>query len=475
VAAIVRRGAFLAIDLGSTDLKVGLVAADDGDLLSLERASVPLADAEAWWSALRSLVPAALSSAGLPAGAVAAICVDGHGPTCVPTDEDGRVTGEAIAWSDTRPAALAEDLAATTGLGAWALSILPAATWLEQERPSDAARVRWYLNSWEWLTLRLSGVARRTRSAGQLLADPGSPILAAAVGPGKTPETVDAGSVVGAVTDGAAGELGLRSGTPVVAGLNDAFASCLGIGLLEPGDAYDAGGSAGGFAVYTDRLVEVPGAFSAAAPVPGRWYVGAVMNGTGRALDWLAAATAVPASTLLAEAAEIPAGADGLVFLPYLAGERSPLWDPAARGAFVGLTIGHGRAHLARAALESAALALRHVAAPVVAAGISVGELRVAGRPAESATWNRIKADATGFRVAVPAVPEAALVGCAILGAVGIGAAPDIPSAIGRMVRIVEHLEPDGAVRPTYDALFDVYCRLSGDLLPASHALGALP
>ncbi len=468
------RPAFLAVDLGSTDLKVGVVAVEDGSLLGLERAPAPVAEPERWWAAVRSLVPIALHRAGVAAVDVRAICADGHGPTCVPSDAEGRVVADVVPWPDARAAGVALELAGATGLDAWSLSILPAAAWTERNRPSDAARVRWYLNSWEWLALRFSGIARRTRSAGQILADPAVAAVAAGVDPAKAPETVDAGTIVGGLRADVAAELGLAAGTPVVAGLNDAFASCLGIGLLDAGHAYDAGGSAGGFAVYTDRLVEVAGAFSAAAPVPGRWYVGAVMNATGRSLDWLAAAIATPTTTLLTEAATVTPGAEELVFLPYLAGERSPLWDSEARGAFVGLTIGHGRAHLARAVLEAAALALRHVSEPILAAGVPIRELRVSGRPAESPTWNRIKADVTGFPVAVPAVPEAALVGCAILSAIAIGQDPDIPAAIRRMVRVVEQLEPDAAVRPTYDRLFDVYCRLSRDLLPFSHALGTL-
>jgi xylulokinase len=467
-----RTPAVLAIDLGSTDLKVALVALD-GVVLAIERAPAPADAPERWWSSLVELAPAVLRSAGCEASDVVAICPDGHGPTCVIAAADGNPIGEAVAWSDTRAAEEAAELDAATGLGIWALGILPAALWLEGHEPSRAAAARWYLNSWEWLAFRLSGDAARTRSAGQVLADPGA-LADRGPDPAKTPPTADAGTVVGTLTSEAATALGLTAGTPVVAGLNDAFASCLGIGLLEAGDAYDAGGSAGGFAVYTDRPVAIPGAFGAAAPVPGRWYVGGVTSATGRALDWLAAATGTPAATLLAEAASVRPGAEGLVFLPYLAGERSPIWDPQARGAFVGLTLAHGRPHLARAVLESAAFAIRHVAAPIVAAGMDVREMRVAGRPAESDTWNRIKADVTGFCVGVPSVPEAAVVGAAILAWVGIGRQPDIPSAIRSMVRIPSRIEPDRSLAATYDALFEVYRSLHPRLAEASHALGTL-
>ncbi|HXG40958.1 MAG TPA: FGGY-family carbohydrate kinase, partial [Candidatus Limnocylindrales bacterium] len=184
--------------------------------------------------------------------------------------------------------------------------------------------------------------------------------------------------------------------------------------------------------------------------------------------DWLREEILGGASleTLLAEAAAVPPGAEGLVFLPYLAGERSPIWDPSARGAFVGLTLGHRRGHLVRAVLEAAAFAIRHVAEPIVAAGIEVREMRVAGGPARSELWCRIKADATGFPVAVPEVFETALLGSAILAATGVGAYPDVAAAIERMVRVARRLEPDPAVRPTYDAAFGVYRALYPALKP---------
>jgi len=131
------------------------------------------------------------------------------------------------------------------------------------------------------------------------------------------------------------------------------------------------------------------------------------MAATGRALDWYRGTVlgeTITTEALLAEAAATPPGADGLVFLPYLAGERSPIWDPEARGVLAGLTLGHGRGHIARAIVEASALAIRHVAAPMLAAGVRVTDMRVCGGPARSPFWNGVKADVTGFEVIVPAV-----------------------------------------------------------------------
>ncbi len=156
---------------------------------------------------------------------------------------------------------------------------------------------------------------------------------------------------------------------------------------------------------------------------------------------------------------------------PYLAGERSPLWDPSARGVLAGLTLAHGRGHVARAILEASALAIRHVATPMLAAGVRVTEMRACGGPARSDAWNAIKADVTGFRVAVPVVLETAVLGSGILGAVGVGAHADVEAAIAAMTRIDHRIEPDPANRETYDRLFEAYVALYPATAPILRAL----
>ena len=201
------------------------------------------------------------------------------------------------------------------------------------------------------------------------------------------------------------------------------------------------------------------------------------MNSTGKALDWFVGLLDLPPSSaalVLGEAAAIPPGSDGLIFLPYLAGERSPIWDPLARGAFVGLTVGHGRGHMARAVVEAAAFALRQVISPIVAAGASIRELRVSGGPAQNQAWNQLKADVTGLTVAVPRVPETAVLGAAIVAAVGAGVQPDLASATRRMVVIERRLAPDLAHRATYDAAYAAYVGLYPALARSFHDLAEL-
>ena len=460
-----REPAILGIDLGTNEVKSGLVTLD-GRLLASARAGYATdlgrqpgwaeQDPGAWWAALTETTR---ELAGLDVADIVAVSADGHGPTLVAVDATGHPTRPAITWLDTRAGQEAEELATRTGVRGWALGGMPAALWVERHEPDVAAATAWYMTTWEYLALRLIGVAVASLIANQLVPDPVD-VDAAGVQRSKLPPAGVAGTVIGEVTPGAAAATGLRAGTPVVGGTVDAFASYLGAGLLEPGDAYDPGGTAGGLGVYWDRPVEVPGAFVTPAPLPGLYSVGAAMAATGRALDWYRTEIlggTVTTDALLREVAETPAGADGLVFLPYLAGERSPIWDPTARGVLAGLTLGHRRGHVARAIVEASALALRHVAEPMLEAGIRINELRLCGGPARSDVWNQIKADVTGFDVAIPRVLETGVVGSAILGAVGVGGFPDLRAAIPAMTAIDHRLEPRIEHAATYDTLYGAY------------------
>ena len=472
--------AILGLDLGTTEVKAGLVD-HEGRLLAIARAGYGLEvghgpgwaeqDPGAWWSAVVGAVRALHSAEPVD---IVAIGVDGHGPTLAAVDDRGEATRPAITFLDTRAEAEAAELSAATGIHGWALGPLPAALWLERHEPEIAARTRWYLTTWEWLAFRLTGEARGSLVPDQAVPNPSAVAEATGLDMDRRPPDAPMGAVAGVLTDTAADALGLRAGIPVAGGTNDAFASYLGAGLLEPGDAYDPGGSAGGFGVYWNERVEVLGAFVTPAPLEGLYSVGAAMAATGRALDWFRDAIiggAVTTEQLLEEAAATPPGADGVVFLPYLAGERSPIWDPTATGVFAGLSLSHGRGHLARAIIEASALAIRHVSTPMLAAGVTVTAMRACGGPARSDAWNQVKADVTGFPVLVPDVLETAVLGSAILGAVAIGANADVRSAIRAMTRIDHRLEPRPEYTETYDRVFAAYTALYPAVAPVMRPL----
>jgi xylulokinase len=469
-----RREAFLGIDLGSSELRAGLITVD-GLLLGTARApysmrveperGVAEQDQDAWWTGLVAVVRQLVESVDVD---VAGICVDGHGPTLTPVDADGRPTRAAITWLDQRARPEGAELAAATGLAGWALGVLPGALWLERNEPAVAGRTAWYMNSWEALTTRLAGSARTTLAAGQAWLS-AEQVAAVGIPTAKIAPPIPSGTRVGALRPTAATALGLREGTPVVAGLVDAFASFHGAAMSAPGDAIDVGGSAGGFGVYWDAPVTAAGAFTTPAPLAGQFVVGGAMAATGRAMEWFREdilGSPTTTAKLIEDARAIPPGAAGLVFLPYLAGERSPLWDPDARGAFVGLSLAHGRAHLTRAILEAAALAIRHVAEPILEAGVEVKAMRVSGAPARGDVWNQIKADVTGFPIDVPRVLETAIVGSAILAATGTGAYPDVRAAIDGMTGVDRRLEPDPDRGAAYDRTYAAYKLLHPALAP---------
>jgi xylulokinase len=442
--------AVVGLDIGTTEAKA-ICLSIDGRLIGLGRAGYrtdtgPDGRAEQdpadWWSAMAAAVRQ-LDLAGVD---VLGVCGVTQGPTLVAADDSGMPVRPAVTWQDRRP-------------GDTGFDLLPRMAWLSRSDPVAALRAVWLMPAWDAVGLWLSGVAATSLQAHEAAPDSAS-LEAAGVRPAQIAEARPVGSVLGPLRPLAAAALGLRAGTPVVCGVNDGAASMLGAGLLGPGDAVDTGGASGGIAIYADQEIRVGGLYCAPAPLPGRWAVGGAMAALGASVDWLRSALLGDRWTigeLFAEAATVPAGADGLVFLPYLAGERAPLFDDGARGAFAGLTLAHGRGHLMRAVLEGAAYAMRHVAEPLAAAGAPMTSLRLAGRPTPGDLWGRIKADVLGVPAIVPAVGETAVAGAAILAAAGVGAVPDLASGVTSMTATARRLEPDPSVRAVYAAGFARY------------------
>jgi xylulokinase len=456
--------AVLGLDLGTSEAKAALVTLD-GRLIGLGRGSYPTdvgADGRAeqdprdWWAAVAGAVA---PLAGVIAEAeVLAVCCVGQGPTLVAVDARGEPVRPAVTWQDRRA-------------GAGGYGLLPRMEWLARVDPVGSARARWLLASWDAVGLWLTGEAAVTVQAHEA-ALPAEALMAAGVRPAAVPAALAFGSRLGSLRPDVAGLLGLPPGTPVIAGVNDGTASMLGAGLLHAGDAVDTGGTSGGIGIYADRPVELQGAFLAPAPLPGRWVVGGAMAALGASVDWVRSALLGDRWTpdeLFGAATGVAAGADGLVFLPYLAGERAPVFDDRARGVLFGLTLAHGPEHVARAALEGAAFALRHVAEPLAAAGAPVRELRLAGRPSPGDLWARIKADVLGVPVAIPTVGETAVMGAAILAAAGVRAVPSLEAGVVAMTSAARRLEPDPTVHARYDALFSVYAGLYPALRPMFH------
>lgn len=453
--------AVLGLDLGTSEAKAALVGLN-GRLLGLGRGTYPTdvgpdgraeQDPRDWWAALAAAVRSL--AGGLADVDLLAICAVGQGPTLVALDDDALAVRPALTWQDRRA-------------GAGGYGLLPRMAWLARADPDGAARARWLLASWDAVGMWLTGEAVTTVQAHETV--PSREALeAAGVRVSSVAPALVYGSRLGSLRPAAADSLGLQPGIPVIAGVNDGTASMLGAGLRAAGDAVDTGGTSGGIGIYADRPVEAPQAFLAPAPLPGLWVVGGAMAALGASVDWMRGVVLgdrwTPDELFLAAAGVAP-GADGLVFLPYLAGERAPIFDEEARGVLFGLTLAHGPRHLARAVLEGAAFALRHVAEPLAAAGAPVRELRLAGRPSGGDVWARIKADVLGVPVAIPTVGETAVLGAAILAAVGVGTVPSLEAGVTAMTSVERRLEPDPGVRDAYDEAFATYKALYPALRP---------
>jgi xylulokinase len=246
------------------------------------------------------------------------------------------------------------------------------------------------------------------------------------IDPGWMPVTHEGPEITGTLTDAAASATGLRRGTPVVAGGGDQAANAVGVGVVSEGTvALSVGTSGVVFAATSEPRIERHGRVHAFChAVPGRWHMMSVMLSAAGSLRWFrdALAPGTDFDALIAPAAEVPAGSEGLYFLPYLTGERSPHPDPFARGAFVGLTVTHDRRHLVRAVLEGVAYGLRDGLELMIAAGVPPpAQVRASGGGTASPLWRQILADVLDAELAVTNTSEGAAYGAALLSAVGVG------------------------------------------------------
>lgn len=481
--------AVLAVDLGTTRVKAGVVALD-GELVATAEGGYPVLvegehgraeqDAAVWWDAARDAMRTAVGRArivttgrGQPVRVIAA-CVGGQGPSVVAVDEPGTPLAPAVIWMDQRSERQRAELARRASAEVSPYAIVPKAMLLLDRHSGVRGRARWWLQSWDFIAYRMTGSAVASSFRGATVF-PRELVEAAGLDLTTVPRGILMGEVGGTLVAEVARDLGLEPGIPVAGGVNDSTSTILGTGIVKKGLAIDYGGTSGGLGLAWDAPVAPPGTTAWPAPVPGLFICGGALAAAGRSLVWLLETFgyarpgvapygpdgAAGADGALAEASRVPAGADGLVFLPYLAGERAPLWDPKARGVLYGIRATHGRGHVARAVLEGVAYALRHIADVLREGGAEIAELRVSGGQAKGALWNKIKADVLGVPVCVPAVLEGALLGYAMLAAIAAGAVPDAVTAADRFVRLAERIEPDRALAPTYAERYDTYRELS--------------
>ena len=458
----------VGIDIGTTAVKA--VAIDSaGAVLARAEASYPFAaprpgwveqDPEDWWRATETVLEALRSDAGPPAG----IGLSGQMHGLVALDSADRVLRPAILWNDQRTAAQCREIEDALGLerlieltGNRALPgfTAPKLLWLRETEPDVWSRVASVMLPKDYVRLRLCG-ARATDvsdASGTLLLDVRarrwSPDVLDALELDSVwlPEVLESPSVSGET----------RAGVPVAAGAGDQAAGALGVGVLRPGPLSIVLGTSGVVFAASEQFVVDPlgRLHSFCHASPSAWHVMGVMLSAAGSLGWArdVLAPGVAFDQLLAGADRWSPGVEGLTFLPYLAGERTPHADPDARGAFVGLGLRHDRAALIRAVLEGVAFGLRDCLDLITELGIPASIGRVSGGGARSELWLQIVASALELELERVGVEEGAAYGAALLGGVAAGVWSDVDAAVSATVRTGARIEPvDAWIEPYREA-----------------------
>lgn len=492
---------YLGIDTSTTATKAVLVGGDGAVLgvgkdeygYDTPRPGWSEQDPDLWWNGTIAAIREAVTLSGIDPTSVAAIGITGQMHGLVALDASDRPVRPAILWNDQRTATQCDDIRSRVGrdrlieiTGNDALTgfTAPKILWIRDEEPENYARISAILLPKDYVRLRLTGehAVDRAGASGTLLfnlaqRDWSDEILESLDLPRDWfPQTFEGTDVTGYVTEEAALLTGLRPGTPVVGGGGDQAANGVGTGAVEAGTIAVSLGTSGVVFAATDRPVVDSDArlHSFCHAVPGLWHQMGVMLSAAGSLRWFRDTIAPDTSfaELSSEAGGVNPGSDGLLFLPYLTGERTPHPDPEARGAFVGLTVRHTRAHMARAVMEGVAFGLRD-SLEIVREQSAVREIRVAGGGADSLVWLQILADVFGEPIRTVDVPESAAFGAALLAAVGDGAYRTVGDAVVATIRTGERYEP-GPETAHYEDAYLIYRSLYPALRDISHELGSI-
>jgi len=444
-------------------------------------------DPRDWWRASAAAVRAVLANGEVRAEEIACIGLTGQMHGAVLLDEHDEVLRPAIIWCDVRTDAQCREITRQVGAEkliqlvlnpALAGFTLPKLLWVREVEPELWARVRSVLLPKDYVRLKLTGdrATDVADASGTLLLDVrarkwSAEMLAHAKLDEKLLARVyESQEVTGGVSAAGAEATGLRAGTPVVAGAGDQAAGAIGMGIVRPGSVSATIGTSGVVFAATDRPALDPRGrvHTFCHAVPERWHVMGVTQAAGLSLRWFRDRFGTadnngkgddrdPYERLVAEAATAPVGANGLFWAPYLMGERTPHLDPHARGALVGLTASHTRAHVIRAILEGVAFSLRDTLTIFAEMNVPVETIRLGGGGARSKLWQQIQADIYGQSVELVEADEGAAYGAALLGGVGAGAWSSVDDACSAAIRVREKIAPEPAARNLMDQHYKTY------------------
>ena len=492
---------FIGIDSSTTATKALLID-EQGDVVAVAATEYGYAtprplwseqDPDLWWEGAANSIRQVLASSGVKADDVHGIGLTGQMHGLVLLDEEGKVLRPAILWNDQRTGLQCDEirrrlgksrLIQITGNDALTGFTAPKILWVQQNEPDVWANARHILLPKDYVRYKLTGdyAIDKADGAGMLLFDlkqrDWSPEVLAAleIPPAYLPPTHEGPAVTGYVSHAAAAATGLRVGIPVMAGGGDQAAGAVGVGAVQPGVVSLALGTSGVvFATTGGPFVEPEGRLHAFChAVPGRWHFMGVMLSAAGSLRWHrdTFAPGVSFDDLLAPAASVPIGCEGLLFLPYLTGERTPHPDPLARGAFVGLTVRHSLPHLSRAVIEGVSFGLRDSFELIkTEGGAAITQVRVSGGGAKSPLWRQILADIMDAELVTVNTTEGAAYGAALLAGVGAGVWHDVDTACRRTIHVTGSTQPNPAAVTEYERWYQVYRNLYPALKPTFDAV----
>jgi xylulokinase len=486
----------LGIDVGTSGCKI-TVFDFEGNVVASRRGTYQTfyphtgyveQNGEDWWATICQGIYSLLKDDVDPQE-IAAIGVDGTSWACIPIDKQGRPLRPVMLWLDRRAEKQAkwmkenigeERLVHLNGNPVDSAYIIPKMLWLKENEPEIYARADKFLQSNGFIVYKFTGEYSQDYSQGY-----GFHFFNMEKGQWEENIAEELGisldlvaplyhchEIIGSVTRKAAHETGLLPGIPVVAGGLDAACCTLGAGVIRPGQTQEQGGQAGGMSIQVDRSLIHPKLILGYHVIPDQWLLQGGTVGGGGTLRWFNEQLGSfeeqqakdknisPFEIMSQEAATIKAGCDGLIFLPFMAGERSPIWDSKARGVFFGLSYNKTRAHMIRAIMEGVGFSLLHNLETAAEVGAIARDLNSVGGAANSRVWTQIKADITGRTIHVPFSDHATTLGAAILAGVGAGIYKSFDEAVNKTVHITRTHYPNQQNNQIYKGYYQLYLQL---------------
>lgn len=491
----------LGIDIGTSACKIA-VFDRNGQVIAAANGDYPVyypqpgwaeQNPEKWWSAVCTAIRQVLDKGRIMPEEIQGVGIDGQSWAAIAVDREGKVLTNTPIWMDTRAADICQELNEKVGSDKiFALSgnsLQPSYTtakiiWYQRNLPEVYKNTYKILQSNSYIAFKLTGEMTQDMSQGygvhcfDMHKGTWDEEMCESLGISMEllPPIHACHEVIGTVNEKATGECGLCVGTPVVAGGLDAACGTLGAGVIHPGETQEQGGQAGGMSICTGEYIADERLILGYHVVPGLWLLQGGTTGGGGVMRWLdqqfgdyeretGKKSGKSSLDLFNDMAEkVTPGSDGVVFLPYMSGERSPIWDPDAKGIYYGLDFSKTKAHFIRSAMEGVAYSLKHNLDAAKEAGADVRVLKAMGGSANSRLWTQIKSDITGKPIVVPSSDTATTLGAVILAGVGVGMYESFEEAVALTVEDKRSHKPNLENAEVYEKNYQIYLELYHNL-----------